>query len=486
MHPERSRQPGPPDATLVEAALGNDRDAFRILLTRHTPRLRQRLAGCLRSPALVDDAAQDACVIAWRRLDKLHKPAAFGSWLSGIGERVVRKRYRQSRTDVMSDADSLDADGAADVDTGATPYSELEQRAVLDRLRREIHALPEHYASVLEMYYERELSCAEIADCLQISLANVHQRLSRGRDILGKELAPKLGAIAPAGALGTPGMARSQDAFIDAVMRAVRKQPRPRPRKAGRASAAGTAGGLAAWGVALGTAVAVIAVLALSADAVLSAVHAVREALSGASADPPSHARPRKSRSPVHIPGPPGLFGAAPAGSGEAQDAPQLDDNDAPEPDYVVRSESTDVKSALFGAHKLRPMDGYGQQLYDGVSNAFVMHFALCVRSNVVGDDDRSQIDVELRFALWRDPTRTKHLRNGIATADERDVTYWLAGLELSNIQKFEFSQCVQNAFYKTAFPAPPDGTPRVIQHLITVDFGAITGQIEALFASVP
>ena len=98
MHPERSRQPELPDAMLVEAALGNDHDAFRILLTRHTPRLRQRLAGWLRSPALVDDAAQDACMIAWRRLDKLHKPASFGSWLSGIGVHVVHKRYRRSRT----------------------------------------------------------------------------------------------------------------------------------------------------------------------------------------------------------------------------------------------------------------------------------------------------------------------------------------------------------------------------------------------------
>jgi hypothetical protein len=37
-----------------------------------------------------------------------------------------------------------------------------------------------------------------------------------------------------------------------------------------------------------------------------------------------------------------------------------------------------------------------------------------------------------------------------------------------------------------TAFPAPPDGIPRVIQHLITVDFGAIAGQLEAICASVP
>jgi hypothetical protein len=63
-----------------------------------------------------------------------------------------------------------------------------------------------------------------------------------------------------------------------------------------------------------------------------------------------------------------------------------------------------------------------------------MMHFAWCVRSGVVGNDDRSRIDVELRFALGRD-------RSDIATTDERDVTYQLAGLKLSAIQKFEFSR---------------------------------------------
>jgi hypothetical protein len=255
----------------------------------------------------------------------------------------------------------------------------------------------------------------------------------------------------------------------------VRKKPRS--CKAGRASAAGVAGGLAAWPVALGTTVALIVMLVPARRAVLSALDSVHEALSGAFADRPSHVRPRESRPTVRIPGSPRLPGAASAEPGEPQDISQLVD-DAPEPDYVVRSESTDVESGLFGAHELRPMDGYGQQLYEAVSKAFMMHFAWCVRSDVVGNDDRSRIDVELRFALGRD-------RSDIATVDERDVTYRLAGLKLSAIQKFEFSHCVQRAFYRTRFPAPPDGTPRVIQHLITVDFGAIADQIEALFASV-
>jgi RNA polymerase sigma-70 factor (ECF subfamily) len=135
-------------------------------------RLRQRLSAWLRLPALVDDVSQEACLIAWLRLDRLDKPASFGTWLCRIGVHVVLKRYRRSRTDVLRDAEPLDADGAAEaVDAGRMPYSELEKRAVLERLRREIHALPVRYCSVLTMYYEDELSCDEIARRLQISIA---------------------------------------------------------------------------------------------------------------------------------------------------------------------------------------------------------------------------------------------------------------------------------------------------------------------------
>jgi hypothetical protein len=123
------------------------------------------------------------------------------------------------------------------------------------------------------------------------------------------------------------------DALVDAVMRAVRKKPRS--CKAGHASAAGVASGLAAWPVALGTTVALIVVLVLARRVVLSALDSVHEALSGAFADRPSHVRPRESRSTVRIPGSPRL---------------------------------PDAASTVLGAHELRPMDGYGQQLYEAVS----------------------------------------------------------------------------------------------------------------------
>ncbi len=145
-----------------------------------------------------------------------------------------------------------------------------------------------------------------------------------------------------------------------------------------------------------------------------------------------------------------------------------------------MRSDSTDIESAVLGAHALQPMDGYGQQLYE----AGVHGIRRCTSRGAFGPTWPETRTV-------RGSTSSCGSRWGeigpsdIATIDERDVAYRLTGLELSGLQKFEFSRCLQRALDRTRFPAPPDGTPRVIQHLITVDFGAFDDQIEALFASV-
>lgn len=485
MRSERYLQVEQPDAVLVEAARADDRRAFRLLIRRHSPRLRQRLSAWLRSPALIDDLSQEACLKAWQGLRELKKPASFGPWLCGIGVHVMLKWYRRSRTDVLGNAESLDADGAAEaVDAGRTPYSELEQRAVHDRLYRAIRALPERYCEVLTLYYEDELPCDEIARRIPISIAAVHQRLVRGREILSKEMASSMAALGPLGAAGMP--VRSPDAFVEAVMRAVRKKPRPRtsPGRVGRA--VGTAGAQVGWRLVPGMIAALLGLLTPAMGGVLWVAHAVRDAIAAMSPDDLSPGRSWSSDAPAGLPAGPWLPSEPPDEPGEPAATSQLVDDDAPDPDYIVHSESTHAESAIFGAHELRPMDAYGKQLYELVSKAFVMHFALCLRSDVVGLEDRSRIEVDLRFWLWPDRERVTRIHGDAPIADERDVTYQLAGLRLSKIQKFQFSRCLQDAFDNTGFPEPGDGAPRSIQHYIVVDFGIIARTLDAMCAATP
>jgi hypothetical protein len=136
-------------------------------------------------------------------------------------------------------------------------------------------------------------------------------------------------------------------------------------------------------------------------------------------------------------------------------------------------------------AHDLRPMDAYGEKLYEMVSKQFVMYLAGCLRSDVVGIGDRSRIYLDLRFSLWRDPARGPQYFRLRRAGDEDEVRYRITGRELSRIQQLEFEFCLERSFGATPFPAPDDDAPRMVAHHIAVDFGVMQQTLEAMFASV-
>jgi len=157
------------------------------------------------------------------------------------------------------------------------------------------------------------------------------------------------------------------------------------------------------------------------------------------------------------------------------------------DPDYVVSSASTDAASALFGVHDLQPMDAYGKRLYELVSRAFVMHFALCLHQDVV--TQRAQVVVDLRYTLWRDPARALPAWpawRDRTVVDGRDVRYPISGCEVSKINKILFEHCIDQAFHNTGFPLADDGAPREILHPMAVDFAAIQDSLDGMCASVP
>ncbi|HEX3764491.1 MAG TPA: sigma-70 family RNA polymerase sigma factor [Kofleriaceae bacterium] len=478
------------DAELVVAAAGGDQRAFELLIRRHIERLRQLLAGLL-PPDLVDDLAQTACMTAWERLATIEQPDAFGSWLCGIGLRLAWQELRSKRKRPTHNAVSLDVelDHLDAVEEAHTPYSELAGRIRHDRLVRAIRALPARNAEVVWMYHLEQRSCREIAGRLGMPIATVHKRLSRGRDMLEKALAPLRGQLAAVGGLGagasaTRGAPASTDPIVAATMRAVRRHSRPIARlgRVAAAVAALVARLVPRWRAALVATAAVVLLLAPAVGLAVALVRTVHDLVATPAGEPsPGRAR---AAAPAAPPPPAPRLPAPPPADRDEPEAPEM--LAARAPDYLVSSASTDPGAALFGAHDLRPMDAYGQQLYEAVSKAFVMHFGLCLRKDVVGEADRSRIVVDLRFTLWRDPGRAAFMRGNLVVADQRDVTYRLEGRPLSGLEKFQFERCIEQAFENTEYPLAGDGAPREILHHIAVDFGAIQDALDALFASVP
>lgn len=164
------------DAELVERSRRQDAEAFGALVERH-----QRLvfgvalARC-QDPALAEDVAQEAFVMAWRDLGRLRDGDRVGSWVAGIARNLAasaaRQRARQAEIEVPPPS------------AVPTPEDEALAREDRDLLRRALAEVPEQHRETLVLFYLEGQSVSAIAEALGIREDLVKQRLSRGRKAL--------------------------------------------------------------------------------------------------------------------------------------------------------------------------------------------------------------------------------------------------------------------------------------------------------------
>jgi len=129
-----------------------------------------------------EDVVQDAFVALHRRWSSLHNPdAAIGYLRTSVvnGSRSTLRRRRTVRAHPLPHSESLSV-AAADRDVLVA----AEHRQLLEVLRR----LPSRQREVIVLRYWSELSEAEIATTLGISLGTVKSSASRGREAIAAAL----------------------------------------------------------------------------------------------------------------------------------------------------------------------------------------------------------------------------------------------------------------------------------------------------------
>jgi len=199
----------PPDAQLVDAALGGDKDAFAALVTRHWATAVALAARVLGTADLARDAAQEAAVAALVGLDRLRAPGRFGAWFCGITLNVARSWVRQLR----AERPAVTLDGAPDrasPDPGPDERAELADLAVT--VRAAVALLADGQRDAVFLFYLQGLTHREVAAELAISVGAVKARLHQARAALTPVLVPLLdGPAAPAIRTREPTMTTAAD-----------------------------------------------------------------------------------------------------------------------------------------------------------------------------------------------------------------------------------------------------------------------------------
>jgi RNA polymerase sigma-70 factor (ECF subfamily) len=176
------------DAELVRAAWSGDATALGSLLARHRAGMRAVALSVLGHCPDADDAIQDACVVALRRIGDLRDPDAVGPWLRMVVRNACRMRLRQART--------VPLDGALELPAREpSPDQVLERQALRDWVWHALGELSEPLRlAVVLRYFGPAWSYQQIAALCGVPVGTVRSRLNQARARLADALLATVGA----------------------------------------------------------------------------------------------------------------------------------------------------------------------------------------------------------------------------------------------------------------------------------------------------
>ena len=177
------------DTDLVLMAQGGSHRAFEALVDRYWRSAVSRAWQRTRNQPDAEDAAQDAFVLAWRKLDQLRDPARFAGWFFTIVARsCVEIARRKPRRPMPVDDPEPMTEPVLD-----PTEREGDRDTVRDQIQGAIAQLPERYRSVVVLRYGQQMSVAEIGRTLDLPRGTVVSQIFRANRILRSKLGHLVG-----------------------------------------------------------------------------------------------------------------------------------------------------------------------------------------------------------------------------------------------------------------------------------------------------
>jgi RNA polymerase sigma-70 factor (ECF subfamily) len=181
------------DADLVTRARQGDPAAFGELVDRHRAAVYRAALAALGSHADAEDAAQDAFLLAYRRLDSFRGDASFKTWLLTIAwHQAINRRRSLMRTWRLMVAPRPDEEGESMMARVAAAGPTPEQTATAQQLRRDIRdairALPPKLRDALLLAQAGEYTYDEIGAMVNAPLGTIKWRVSEARRLVKQHL----------------------------------------------------------------------------------------------------------------------------------------------------------------------------------------------------------------------------------------------------------------------------------------------------------
>ncbi len=172
---------------LLNLCVSGEREAFEELVKRYQNLICSMAYSALGNKDRSEDLAQETFVAAWVKLKTLRDRSKFKSWLCGIARNLIHQSIRKDGRNPISSAASLEV-------VGETAGSEPSPAEEAIRVEEEslvwlsLETIPETYREPLVLFYREGQSVQRVAEAMDLSPDAVKQRLSRGREMLRREV----------------------------------------------------------------------------------------------------------------------------------------------------------------------------------------------------------------------------------------------------------------------------------------------------------
>ncbi|MBE6616918.1 MAG: sigma-70 family RNA polymerase sigma factor [Ruminococcaceae bacterium] len=171
------------DELLVSLTLAGDHQAYEGLVLRHQKSVLSAAYAITQNSFMAEDAAQDAFVTAFVKLDMLRDHGKYGAWVCRIAKNCAKNMLSRFREYV-----SIDQVESADSLTYRLAEAEYSASQENEVLHDSIDRLPEKIKQVIKLHYFEGLTVAEIAEKMLSPVGTVKWQLREGRQKLRKEL----------------------------------------------------------------------------------------------------------------------------------------------------------------------------------------------------------------------------------------------------------------------------------------------------------
>jgi RNA polymerase sigma-70 factor (ECF subfamily) len=199
------------DAIAVERTLAGDREAFRVLVERHSSnvfRLAYRMTGNQHD---AEEVVQEAFLRAYQKLSQFAARANFGTWVYRIAanyaiDRMRRRRSEESRRELpgRSTDDGLESDPVSFVPDAAPSPERLAQSGQLaEHIRCALNELTPAERTAFVMRHWGGSGIEEIAEALKSSSSAAKNTVFRSVQKLRRALEPFVERRGQARAMGT-------------------------------------------------------------------------------------------------------------------------------------------------------------------------------------------------------------------------------------------------------------------------------------------